>query len=106
MLLSNTPSTEKILEAVEVFEEDNLATIAKFKKKKQIEIKRINGAIKQTLQAHPVITKELTGSLSKRIYGALLTNKNEVKESKRYSIKSILIGFILGLISSLVICLI
>lgn len=79
-LKSKSPSVDTILGYVNEYEKDNLATIEKLRKEKKIEINRINGAIKQCFKAHPVITKELTGSLSKRIYGALLSG--EKKENK------------------------
>ena len=102
----NTETTNLILEAVEVFEEDNLATIAKFKKKKQIETKRISGALKQTINSHGPITKVLIGSATKRIYGSLLSNETDKeiekdKNGKKFSIKSIIIGIIMGVGMSL-----
>lgn len=86
------PQVGPILDAVESFHKDNLATIEKLKKKKQIDTKRINGALKQSINAHGPITKLLIGSASKRIYGALLSNENEEEKKKKLSIKSILVG--------------
>ena len=74
------PNIEEILVYVDQYEKDNLETIEKLKRDKVLDTKRINGAIKQFLNSHPVLTKELTGSLTKRIYGALL--ENQKKESK------------------------
>lgn len=66
-----------ILGYVDEYENANLNTIAKLKREKIVEIRRINGAIKQFLNNHPILTKELIGSLSKRIYGQLLANKKQ-----------------------------
>lgn len=91
------PEIGKLLDAVDEFEKDNIATIEKLKKKKQLDTKRINGAIRQTIQAHGPITMLLIGSCTKRIYGSLLTNEIEKPESK-FSIKSIILGLISGII--------
>jgi hypothetical protein len=66
---------EAILNMVDEYEKGNLDTIEKLKRQKKIELNKINGALKQTINAHSVITKELIGSASKRIYGSLLENK-------------------------------
>jgi hypothetical protein len=55
----------------------DLIYIEKLKRKRIFEIKRINGGLKQAISAHGAITKQLIGSASKRIYGALLSNKKE-----------------------------
>ena len=70
----NTDKTliDMILQHVDEYEKDNLATIEKLKKEKQVDTKKINGALKQTINAHGPITKVLIGSATKRIYGALL----------------------------------
>jgi hypothetical protein len=87
------PSLEKIMNAVDTYHKDNVDTIDKLKKDKKIELKRINGALKQTINAHGPITKSLIGSAGKRIYGALIVNPNDVKKKeKKWSIKSILLG--------------
>jgi hypothetical protein len=68
---------EGILEAVDEYEKDNLDTIKKLKRIQSLDINKINGALKQTINAHSIITKDLIGSASKRIYGALLDNSND-----------------------------
>ncbi len=90
------PSLERVVEIVEDYEKDNLKTIEKLKKKKEVDTKRITGAIRQTINAHGPITKQLIGSATKRIHGALLTNVTEGRE-KKYSVKSLIIGFMFGL---------
>lgn len=75
-LAKPTPSLDQILEIVHDYENNNLNTIEKLKKEKLIEGRQISGAIKQFLHAHPVLTKELIGSLTKRIQGAILSNQN------------------------------
>lgn len=54
------------------FEQNNLRVIEKLSKDKKIELNRIKGGLKQTINAHGNITKELIGSACKRIYGALI----------------------------------
>ncbi len=76
-LESNTQDISKILNAIEEYERANLDTINKLRREKSLDIKRINGALKQTINAHGPITKDFIGSASKRIYGALLKEKNE-----------------------------
>jgi len=66
---------EVILNMVDEYEKDNLDTIQKLKRYKKVELNKINGALKQTINAHGAITKILIGSASKRIYGALLDNQ-------------------------------
>jgi len=83
------PEVGKILDAVDDFEKNNIATIDKLKKKKQVDTKRINGALKQTINAHGPITKLLIGSASKRIYGAMLTDE---VEKEKISIRGFLFG--------------
>lgn len=84
-----TPEVGEILDSVDEFEIANIATIDKLKKKKQVDSKRINGALKQTINAHGPITKLLIGSASKRIYGSMLTDEI-VKE--KISIRGFLLG--------------
>jgi len=67
---------ESIINIVEEYEKANLSTIEKLKKDKSLESKRISGALKQTINAHGPITKNLIGSATKRVYGSLLTDKN------------------------------
>ncbi len=76
-ICSLTNDIDGILKAVDEYEKDNLSTIEKLKRKRQIELNRINGALKQTINAHSVITKQLIGSASKRIYGSLLADKTQ-----------------------------
>lgn len=66
------PNIQVILKAIDDYELDNIMTIEKLKKTKVVDTKRINGALKQTINAHGPITKVLIGSATKRVYGALL----------------------------------
>ena len=72
----NTDETliDMILKHVDEYEKDNLETIEKLRKEKSVDSKRINGALRQTINAHGPITKVLIGSATKRVYGALLDN--------------------------------
>ena len=71
-LLKDTPDINNILNSVDIYEKNNLDTIKKLKREKILDIRQINGALKQTINAHGSITKDLIGSASKRIYGSLL----------------------------------
>ena len=106
-ILSGLPSPEpevsKILDAVDDFESANLATIDKLKKKKKITSNRINGALKQSINAHGPITKLLIGSASKRIHGSLLTDE---PEKEKISIKGFLYGVGLSFIIYVIVALI
>ena len=68
---------DDLISVIENYEKVNLSSIDKLKKDKAIESKRISGALKQTINAHGVITKELIGSATKRIMGALLADNND-----------------------------
>jgi hypothetical protein len=78
-LSKNEVNIDVILNYVDQYEKDNLETIEKLKRLKTLETKKINGALKQTINVHGPITKILIGSATKRIYGALL--ENEAKEN-------------------------
>jgi len=97
-LEKENPSVDVILKYVDDYEKANLETITKLKKGKKVEINRINGALKQTINAHSIITKELIGSASKRIYGALLVNEKSKKEKFYEKISSIYHTFVNSLI--------
>lgn len=96
-LLKDNPNVDEIIYIIEEYESDNINTIEKLKRDKRIELNRINGALKQTINAHGAITKELIGSAAKRIYGSLLDYSNCVK-FRTISIRDILIGFVIGVI--------
>lgn len=84
-LVKTNPDKETILQAVCDFEADNIATIDKFKKAKDYDTKKISGALKQCINTHGPITKQFIGSATKRIYGALITDKeNESATPKPY----------------------
>lgn len=78
-LKKNTPNVDTILTYVDEYEIANIETIKKLKRNRKLEFRRINGAIKQTINAHGPITKDLMSSATKRVYGALL---EEPKENK------------------------
>jgi hypothetical protein len=85
-LKNNLPDIEKLLTFVDEYEESNIITIDKLKRKKVLDLKKINGALKQTIDAHGNITKMLISSASKRIYGALLVppKKNLLEKVKEF----------------------
>jgi len=98
---NDTLNVENIIELVDAYEQDNLDTIDKCKRGKRLELNKINGALKQTIDAHGPITKVLIGSASKRIFGSLLLEKvQEQPKAKiplRYVIAAIIAGLIIGL---------
>lgn len=91
-------STEKIVNLFKKYEESNIKLIEKLRKPRLIEKRKINGALKQTINAHSIITKELIPSATKRIYGALLTNEKSKKEKICEKISSIYHTFVYILI--------
>lgn len=92
---SKTIDVNKLMLIIDDYTKNNDNLIEKLQRDKQITIKRINGGLKQTINAHGNITKELIGSASKRIYGNLLSNTKTEKKFK-ISIKSLLIGILIG----------
>lgn len=97
------PSIDSLIVSVNEFEEANLATIEKLMKGKKVDMKRINGALKQTIQSHGDITMDLLSSASKRVYGSMLEGeeskiKNHLIINKNpYSIRGILLGIVISL---------
>lgn len=92
----SNPDPERIIEIVEEFESDNLNTIEKLKKKKNATLRKVNGALKQTINAHGPITKDLLGSASKRVYGSILEAEEE--DDSKIQIRGLVIGFISAII--------
>jgi hypothetical protein len=82
---------DELITVIENYEKVNLSSIDKLKKDKAIESKRISGALKQTINAHGVITKELIGSATKRIMGALLADNNDKNFIKLHKGNALLI---------------
>lgn len=79
----NTDETliDMILKHVDEYEKDNLETIEKLRKDKSVDSKRINGALRQTINAHGPITMLLIGSATKRIHGALIEATKKKKKT-------------------------
>jgi len=97
------PSVDTFIISVNEFEEANLATIEKLMKGKKVDMKRIQGALKQTIQTHGNITIDLLSSASKRVYGAMLegndvNNEDKIIINKPFSIRAIGLGFIIATI--------
>lgn len=92
---------DEVIELVDVYEQDNLDTIDKCKRDKRLELVKINGALKQTIDAHGPITKVLIGSAAKRIYGSLLLETEKEEPKPKVSIRYVVGGLILGLIIGL-----
>lgn len=72
-----------LIAVFEEYQKDNLDTIDKLKRDRQLETKRISGALKQTINAHGPITSQFIGSATKRIHGALLSNVKKESFIKR-----------------------
>lgn len=95
-LKQDKPELANLIKAVKVFEDDNIKTIAKLMRKKKATMKKINGAIRQSIDAHGPIDKILIGSVGKRVYGAILSLERE--EKRKVSIRDIIIGGVIATI--------
>ena len=106
-IAKSNPDMELIMGFVREYEQDNLNTINKLKKNKKVELKKINGALKQAINAHGPITAVLIGSASKRIYGSLLLNEEKPEVDTRMPIKLavgiLATGIVLGIIVTMLI---
>ncbi len=106
-ITKSKPDMELLMGFVRDYEKDNLDTINKLKKNKKVELKKINGALKQAINAHGPITAVLIGSASKRIYGSLLLNEPKPEVDTRMPIKLALgilvVGIVLGIIGTMLI---
>jgi hypothetical protein len=104
-LESESPSVDNIIKIFESFENNDAKTLEKLKREKKVEMNKIHGALRQTINAHGPITKEFIGSAGKRIYGSLLANPNSKPENecKKISVRDILIGVIITTIIFLLI---
>lgn len=100
-LKSKTPKVENLVTIVNEFEKDNLNSIEKLKRGKKVEMNRIKGALKQSINAHGVITKELVGSASKRIYGAIMEDENVSVNKTRNLLMLVGISLVIGLLIGL-----
>lgn len=89
-----------VLNVFSKYEESNLNLINKLKRSKTVEINKIKGALKQTINAHNVITNQNIGSATKRIMGSLLNNE---EPKFKFNFNSFILGVI---ISSILILLI
>ena len=76
-----TLTKNEVINVFKKYEESNINKIKKLNKRRLIEHNRIRGGLKQTIDAHSVITKELIGSATKRIYGNLLVNDELVSKT-------------------------
>jgi len=83
-LNESNPNIDVILNHIYQYEKDNLDTINKLKREKVLDVKRINGALRQTINIHGPITKELIGSATKRIIGTLLKDKPKINIFKKF----------------------
>ena len=99
-LKSETPSVDNLIGYFNEFENHNLETIKKLKRERLYEAKRISGALRSTIDAHSVITKELIGSATKRILGSVMVNntKNSIKRNTFFNIFVITILAIITLL--------
>lgn len=93
-----TPNVDEIFKAVVEYEEDNLKSIKKLKRVRKVDGDKINSALKETINAHGPITKELIGSCTKRIIGLSLTNEMMPEVDNRIPLKTVLISLITGVV--------
>jgi hypothetical protein len=87
-LIGKTITEKEIEIIINIYKQqhkDDLSYIEKLKRKRILEIKRINGGLKQAISSHGPITKQLIGSASKRIWGSLLSNQKEPSLLKRFA---------------------
>ncbi len=82
------PDINNILLYVDEYEKNNLITINKLNRKKVVTLRKINGALKQTIDAHGAITMQFVSSATKRIYGSVM-EKDTLEEDNSF-IKRIL----------------
>lgn len=95
-IIHESPDTiNQLMIILDEYERDNINTIKKLKRIKKIELNKINGALKQCINAHGTITKELITSASKRIHGALLDNNQKSISTVSRTTKLLIITAIL-----------
>jgi len=95
-LNKTTPNVDNIIEFFKSFEDIDKKTFEKLKRSKKIEMDKINGALRQCINAHGPITKELIGSASKRIWGSMLDiEKAKPSILHPISIRDIIIGVLI-----------
>lgn len=94
------PSVDGMVEVVKKYESVNLKTIDKLQRKKKAYSNRINGALKQSINSHGPITKNLMGSCTKRIYGSLieLEKENNRKIKIKYYFFGVISCILIGLV--------
>ena len=82
----NEGDIELILKVFYQYEKINIDEIERLKRDRQFDVKKVNGALKQTINAHGPITKELIGSASKRIMGMVMlpTKKTLLEKIKLF----------------------
>jgi hypothetical protein len=90
---SDNLSDDKIIGLFKKYEQSNIIQIKKLKKRRVNEYNKIKGGLRQTINAHGPITKELIPSATKRIHGALLTNENIIP---KFNLNSFIWGVIIG----------
>lgn len=90
---SNELTNDGIIDLFKKYEISNLNHIKKLNKRRSFEHNRIKGGLRQTINAHGPITKELIPSATKRISGALITNENIIP---KVNLNSFIWGLIIG----------
>lgn len=90
---TNNLSSDEIVRLFKKYEQSNINQIKKLNKRRINEHNRIRGGLKQTINAHGPIDKNLIGSATKRIYGALITNEEMYP---KFELNSFIWGLIIG----------
>jgi len=91
------PNLDKLFQVFKRYEKINLITIDKLQRKKKVYTNRINGALKQSINSHGPITKNLLGSATKRVYGSLI----ELEKENNKKLK--IIYYFLGILSCIIV---
>ncbi len=65
-LKKDKPTIENLLKIFDSFENNDTILVDKLKREKKIEMGRIHGALRQTINAHGPITKQFLSSASKK----------------------------------------
>lgn len=90
---SGNPKIDNIIDIFDKCSVIDIKTLNKLKLKKNIDIKRISGGLKQCIHSHGPIYINDIPSAAKRIYGALLVNEIDIQNNR---FKDIFTGFLIG----------
>lgn len=81
--LSDSLRKELIIKTFEQYEKVNLKKIEELHRDRVITERKISGALRDTFNVHPKFNRDLIGSATKRIYGAIAMPKAKEKKKLR-----------------------